>query len=61
MEERMKCPKCDGCGKVADTDNEEPWTAWLDLPLRSSIAVVAGIVRPKTCPDCNGSGQSSAS
>jgi hypothetical protein len=51
-----KCSKCMGCGQVADTEDEEPWTVWLELPLQSSLAVLAGIVRPKQCPVCKGSG-----
>jgi hypothetical protein len=52
-----KCWKCGGCGQVANTEDEEPWTAWLSLPLESSAAVLLGLVRPKTCPACNGSGE----
>jgi hypothetical protein len=56
-----KCQKCDGCGKVADTDDQEPWTTWTSLPLHSAIAVVAGLVRPMTCPQCGGSGRAAES
>ena len=59
MTTETKCQKCDGCGQVADTDDEEPWTVWLDLPLKSSLAVLMGIVKPKTCPKCGGSGETS--
>ena len=27
------CPACDGCGKVANTQDQEPWSRWLALPL----------------------------
>jgi len=54
--EMAKCEKCDGCGKVADTPDEEPWTFWLELPLQNSVAVVMGLVRPKLCSDCKGTG-----
>ena len=47
-----KCPKCGGCGQVADTEDEEPWTTWLALPLGSAQAVVMGLVKPKPCPKC---------
>lgn len=47
------CQKCGGCGKVADTEDEEPWTAWTELPLQSSIAVLMGLVKPKPCPVCS--------
>ena len=49
-----KCDRCDGCGKIADTEDGEPWTAWTSMPLRSSIAVLAGLVKPVQCPDCKG-------
>lgn len=48
------CERCDGCGQVASSDHQEPWTAWLGLPLKSSLAVLAGLVRPITCPACGG-------
>ena len=48
------CDKCEGCGQVADTEEQEPWTAWLDIPLGSSMAVVMGLVRPIPCPKCKG-------
>jgi hypothetical protein len=53
----MKCLACDGCGKVADTVDREPWTAWLNLPLKSSLAVIDGMVAPITCPGCEGTGE----
>lgn len=52
-----KCPACDGCGKVADTQDREPWTAWRSLPLCSASAVVLGVVKPIDCPACGGSGK----
>lgn len=51
-----KCARCDGCGKIANSDDGEPWTMWLKLPLESSQAVLAGIIRPIDCPVCKGSG-----
>ncbi len=53
----MKCAKCHGCGQVADTDDQEPWTAWTALPLQSAGAVVAGLVKPIDCPVCGGTGE----
>jgi hypothetical protein len=50
--EPKKCMRCDGCGKIADSDEGEPWTAWEDLPPGSDIAVKMGIVKPIPCPDC---------
>lgn len=52
-----ECARCDGCGRVADSEHEEPWTAWMSLPLRSSLAVLTGMVRPKPCPECGGTGE----
>lgn len=46
MMEREKRPDCRGCGKVADTENREAWLDWMELPLQSSLAVLAGIVKP---------------
>jgi hypothetical protein len=47
-----KCPRCDGCGLIASSEDGEPWTMWLDLPLGSSAAVLMGLVRPLPCPAC---------
>lgn len=52
-----KCLKCDGCGRVANTDAEEPWTQWAELPVQSAAAVLMGIVKPIPCPECGGSGE----
>ena len=52
----QKCETCDGCGKVANTDDQEPWTDWLALPLQSQGAMVLGLVKPIPCPDCDGDG-----
>ena len=53
----MKCPKCDGCKQVANTDDQEPWSVWEELPAQSKVAVVMGLVRPITCSKCNGTGE----
>jgi hypothetical protein len=50
------CNRCDGCGQIANSESGEPWSDWLDLPIRSSAAVLAGLVRPISCPTCKGSG-----
>lgn len=55
------CPRCDGCGKLANDDEGTPWSRWLDLPLKSSIAVQMGLVRPVVCPVCGGTGQAQQS
>jgi hypothetical protein len=51
------CRVCDGCGKVADTPDQEPWTVWTNLPANSAVAVVLGVVKPMDCPECHGSGK----
>jgi hypothetical protein len=51
------CQRCCGCGKLANSDDQEPWTEWLALPLQSSLAVVLGLVRPIPCHECGGTGK----
>lgn len=51
-----KCDACDGCGRVANDEDQTPWVAWQQLPIQSAIAVALGLVRPITCPRCAGSG-----
>lgn len=48
------CGRCDGCGRIADHVNGGPWSAW---QRSASFAVVVGAVRPRSCPDCGGSGE----
>lgn len=55
-----QCSTCAGCGKVADDDEQTPWTYWTDLPMKSAGAVLVGIVRPLTCPTCGGSGEATS-
>lgn len=52
-----KCQYCDGCGRVADTEEQEPWSAWENLPVKSAIGVLIGLVQPMPCPQCNGTGK----
>jgi hypothetical protein len=52
-----KCSKCDGCGKIANDDDQSPWTFWEQLPPGSDIAVRMGLVKPIACPKCGGSGE----
>lgn len=52
-----RCPRCQGCGKIANDDDGSPWTAWENLPPGSDPAVKMGIVKPIECPSCNGSGK----
>jgi hypothetical protein len=51
------CPRCWGCGRIADSDNAEPWICWEMLPSPSNFAVVMGIVKPLPCPACGGTGK----
>lgn len=51
-----KCPKCDGCGRIATDDEDTPWSVWENLPVRSAASVILGMVKPVTCPACSGSG-----
>lgn len=53
LDRRAPCPRCGGCGQIANTDDGEPWTAWTSLPVRSAAAVVLGVVRPIPCPTCS--------
>lgn len=57
MDNEHKCHNCDGCGKVADDDDQTPWKYYLELPLQSSTAVLMGLIKPITCPACNGTGK----
>ncbi len=50
-----KCTKCNGEGRVADSDDQEPWSDWENLPPGSDLAVQMGLVKPIPCPECGGS------
>jgi hypothetical protein len=52
-----KCPKCDGCGRIANDDEGTPWTFWENLPVKSAAAVFLGLVQPIPCPGCDGDGE----
>ena len=56
MNDREKCMKCDGCGRVADNDDETPWCYYETLPVKSAAAVVMGLVHPQLCSECGGTG-----
>lgn len=56
MSDREKCMACDGCGRVADDDEETPWCYYESLPVKNAGAVLMGLVKPKPCPKCGGSG-----
>ena len=52
------CPTCNGCGLVANDDQQTPWNEWASLPVGGAgAAVVLGLVRPLPCPQCGGSGR----
>lgn len=55
--ETKKCLRCNGCGRIANSDDGEPWTMWETLPVKSAAAVIMGLVRPIPCPACNGTGK----
>lgn len=50
------CFRCDGCGQIANTNDQEPWSAWEKLPESAKLAVRLGIVSPIPCHDCDGTG-----
>jgi hypothetical protein len=52
----LSCTKCLGDKQIADSEDGEPWSAWASLPYESALAVRMGVVRPITCPECNGTG-----
>ena len=54
--ESARCPRCEGCGKLADTEDREPWTDWTSLPVASATALLMGLVKPVDCDECQGSG-----
>lgn len=48
----VTCSRCAGCGRLANTDAGEPWSAWESLG-----AARVGLVQPVLCPVCQGSGR----
>jgi hypothetical protein len=52
-----RCERCNGCGRIANSDDGEPWSDWEGLPPGSDVAVRLGIVSPIPCPSCGGSGK----
>lgn len=60
MSKKSKCPKCDGCGQIADDTDQLPWSVWEELPEGSKAAVFFGLVSPMECPRCHGAGELAA-
>lgn len=50
------CARCHGCGQIADDADGAPWSVWMNVPLRASMAGLSGNVRPVACPACDGAG-----
>ncbi len=54
------CPKCLGCGQVANTVNQEAWKAWEDLSEKARIEAMHSlglkVITPITCTKCWGVG-----
>lgn len=56
IKRREPCPNCLGDKQIADSEDGERWSAWANLPPGSDLAVRTGMVKPITCPECNGTG-----
>jgi DnaJ-class molecular chaperone len=50
------CQQCLGWKRVANSDNQESWKYWAELPSQSAIAIQMGLVKPVECPRCHGTG-----
>jgi DnaJ-class molecular chaperone len=55
-----KCDECNGCGFLADSEDQEPWSFWQQVPLQSAAVVLTGVVKPKVCDKCKGMGRVAA-
>ena len=47
------CPKCKGCGQVANDGAETPWIDWKGLDLIMTLLCLGEVMTPKPCPMCN--------
>jgi hypothetical protein len=56
MRPEAACRRCQGCGRIANSEDGEPWSFWEKLPPGSDLMVRAGIIQPLSCPACGGSG-----
>jgi hypothetical protein len=50
------CQQCLGWKRIANSDDQESWKYWAELPTQSAIAVQVGMVKPVECPRCHGTG-----
>ena len=53
-ETTAKCPRCAGCGELANDEVGTPWTVLLGL--RASASSLLGWHVPVLCPVCDGAG-----
>lgn len=51
------CSQCLGWKRVANSDEQESWKYWAELPPGSDLAVQLGVVTPIECPRCGGTGK----
>lgn len=51
------CRNCDGCGKIANDDDQSPWWQRLPLPPGADLSVRIGLVRPEPYLVCKGTGK----
>jgi DnaJ-class molecular chaperone len=57
-ERRAACERCGGCGRIGGSGQQErPWCLFRGVPIQATLAKVMGMQRPRTCPDCAGSGR----
>jgi hypothetical protein len=51
------CSRCAGCGRLGGVGTgERPWSHFVGVPAHCLIPKVMGMQRPRTCPDCGGTG-----
>lgn len=50
------CFRCMGCGKIANDEEGSPWSYWAKVPFESAAAIILGVIKPITCPECGGAG-----
>lgn len=54
--EHGPCPRCEGCGDLADNEFKTPWRAWQDLPIITSPTMRESDVEKVECSQCSGTG-----